>query len=164
MALGACRRAVEQTALRDGWRGGWRVSIEDRWNTVRTECCVWHFVREGKNTRCQLVGYDLTPSNYGRCAAWGASADGYYNTCTAQERRGRRRRRRQAPVDQAERAKSNQCDQSPTSIAFSGATVAVTDDDDAVAHIIFYGSLAKQYESLSGGLRAISTLLRKTIW
>ena len=126
---------------------------------------MWHFVREGKNTRCQLVGYDLTPSNFGRCSAWGASADGYYNTCTAQERRGRRRRRRQAPVDQAERAKSNQCDQSPTSIAFSGATVTDDDDDDdddAVAHIIFYGSPAQQYESLSSGLRAISTLRPKT--
>ena len=63
-----------------------------------------------------------------------------------------------APVDQPERAKSNQCDPSPTSIAFSGATI--TDDDDdaaAVAHIIFYGSPAQQCDPLGAGLRAIST-------
>ena len=121
-----------------GGRGGGRVSIEDRWNTVQSAT-----FRLGKNTRCQLVGSAVTPSNHGRCSAWGASANSYYTAAiVAQERR----RRRQAPVDQPERAKSNQCDQSPTSIAFSGATVTDDgdDDDDAVAHIIFYGSLSQQ--------------------
>ena len=64
----------------------------------------------------------------------------------AQERRRQPVRRQSI----SQRAKSNQCDQSPTSIAFSGATVTGDDDDDdddggggAPAHIIFYGSLAQ---------------------
>ena len=95
----------------------------------------------------------LTPSHYGRCSAWGASADG----CSAPPPSSPK----SAAVDQPERAKSNQCDQSPTSIAFSGATVTDDDDYDAVAHIIFYGSLSWLSNTCrwaAVGLRAISTL------
>ena len=46
MALGACRRAVEQTALRDGWRGGWRSAP---CGTVNWTRCATHLyaVAEG---------------------------------------------------------------------------------------------------------------------
>ena len=46
VALGACQRAVEQTALRDGWRGGWRSAP---WGTVNWTRCATHLyvVAEG---------------------------------------------------------------------------------------------------------------------
>ena len=127
--------------------GRGRASIEDRWSNVQS--AVGTSISSGGKEHHRP---SLTPSHYGRCSAWGASADGCSTPPPSSPK--------SAAVDQPERAKSNQCDQSPTSIAFSGATVT-DDDDDAVAHIIFYGSLSWLSNTCrwaAVGLRAISTL------
>ena len=81
------RAAAEQNDTHRRRDGG-RVSIEDRWNTVQSAACGISLGRE----RTALVGSALTPSNSGRCSAWGwgASADSYCcYTYIAQELRRR---------------------------------------------------------------------------
>ena len=138
---------------RGGGRGGGEgASIEDRWSNVQS--AVGTSISSGGKDHHRPT---LTPSYYGRCSEWGASADGCSTPPPSSPKSAIAAVKRHA-VDQPERAKSNQCDQSPTSIAFSGATVT---DDDAVAHIIFYGSLSWLSNTCRWavvGLGAISTL------
>ena len=129
---------------------GERESFNRRPMEQRTECCGHqHLVRGKRASPAKFDAQSLRPvlsvGSFCRRLL-------YSTSIIAQERHA---------VDQPERAKSNQCDQSPTSIAFSGATVTDDDEYDAVAHIIFYGSLSWLSNTCRWAavdLRAISTL------